>query len=185
MTSSPSNVISQLATQSNNRLSLLSNQNLPAQNYQKHAITPHQSGAYNISSTLPNSSLGSHRTIPRIMPSTGSLRLPREQSTQRPTAPCFEKPFAITDNGISNEHRSPRSKKATSVIPSSVPSTLSSGEAAVRTNAFYDSSSTKDTSVTLAKAIDTKTTTQSSTAHNYKVRLFMYSPFLRKVNLFI
>ncbi|CAB0034004.1 unnamed protein product [Trichogramma brassicae] len=148
--------------------------------YCKHTTLPRQSTAYTISSSIPNTSVGSHRTIPRSLANNGSggggsssLRLPREESSsvhQSVAAPIFEKLADHSDNiqSKANNNRSPRSMLPVSIVPSSVSSALTSCEAAVSTNTYYNSSSIAKTSYTFSKAAEPKSSSQTLASLNFK-----------------
>ncbi|XP_014234168.1 uncharacterized protein LOC106657273 isoform X2 [Trichogramma pretiosum] len=165
------------------QLMLPTNQNAPpVQNYHQHTTLPRQSTAYTISSSIPNTSVGSHRTIPRSLANgsgggggggSSSSRLPREESSsvhQSVAAPIFEKLADHSDNTQSkaNNNRSPRSMLPVSIVPSSISSALTSCEAAVSTNTYYNSSSIAKTSYTLSKAVEPKSSSQTLASLNFK-----------------
>ena len=72
-------------------------------NFQQHAIIPHQSGAFNISSTLPNPNLGNHRTIPKAIASSGSLRLQRDSSAHESVTPLLNTPMLNTKDATTDK----------------------------------------------------------------------------------
>lgn len=171
LSSSVSSITPQHTVSSSNQLLLPNSQNTPVQNYQQHTTLPRQGGAFTISATLPNSNGGAHRTIPRTLVTSGSLRLRREYPVHQSVAPLFDTPLILPKNIPSDGNPSPRSIIPSTVIPSSVPSTLLSGDAAVRTNAFYDSSCSRDPSPsTSSKSAETKPADIPSTLCNYKVQ---------------
>ena len=158
-------------TASSNQLLLPSPQNSSVQNFQQHTTLPRQGGAFTISATLPTSNAGTHRTIPRTLATSGSLRLRKEYPGHQSIAPLFDTPLILPKNPTGDGNPSPRSTISSTVIPSSVPSTLSSGDAAVRTNAFYDTSCSQDVPSTSVKPIELKPADMPSSVCNYKVRI--------------
>ncbi|XP_051161477.1 uncharacterized protein LOC127281676 isoform X2 [Leptopilina boulardi] len=88
-----------------------------------HTTLPRQGGAFTISATLPNSGASTHRTIPRSLATTGSLRLRREFMMHQPIAPLFDAPPKCT-----SPERSPRS------APPSLPIT----DNAIRSDTLYE-----------------------------------------------
>lgn len=149
-------------------------QTSPAQNYQHHTTLPRQ-GAFTISSTLAHSNSSVHRTIPRSLATSGSLRSRKEYLMQQTSAPVFDTPLIFAESKIGNEKLSPRSVVSASIIPSSIPSASSSTDAAVKTNAFYDTSCTRDLpSTSSAKSSEVKTVDTFSKLCNYKVNVIQY-----------
>lgn len=94
---------------------------------------------------------------------------------QQSSTPVFDTPLIFSENKIGNEKSSPRSTNSTSIIPSSIPSASSSTDAAVKTNAFYDSSCTRDLpSTSSTKTAEVKSVDTFPTLCNYKVNIFDY-----------
>lgn len=91
--------------------------------YHHHTTLPRQGGAFTISATLPNSGGVTHRTIPRSLATTGSLRLRREFLTHQPIAPLFDAPPKCT---------SPLNS------PRSAPPSLPISDNAIRSDALYE-----------------------------------------------
>ncbi|XP_058809253.1 uncharacterized protein LOC131674535 [Phymastichus coffea] len=167
LSNSVSNITSQPTT-SSNQLLLPNSQNSTAQSHQQHTTLPRQGGAFSISATLPNSSGGVHRTIPRTLATSGSLRLKREYSVRQPIAPLFDAKSTHSKTPTKEKNPSPRSSNTRVVIPSSIPSTLTSGDPAVRTNAFYDTSCSRDVPSTSTNSVDVKPSDIPSTSGTYK-----------------
>lgn len=65
-----------------------SSHSMPSTTSNHHTTLPRQSGAFMISSTLPSS--GAHRTIPRTLTTSCSLRLRRELSPHHTVAPLSD-----------------------------------------------------------------------------------------------
>lgn len=168
LSNSVSNITSQPTASSSNQLLLPNSQNSTAQN---HTTLPRQGGAFSISATLPSSSGGVHRTIPRTLVTSGSLRLKREYSMHQPVAPLFDSKSMHSKTPTKEKNPSPRAINAPVVIPSSIPSTLSSGDPAVRTNAFYDSACSRDVPSTSTNSVEIKPADMPSTSGIYKVTL--------------
>ena len=91
--------------------------------YQHHTTLPRQSSAFTISSTVPNSSVSTHRTIPRTLATSSNLRLRRDFIAHHTVAPLFGTP----PRNVSPE-RSPRS----------APPMIPNGQNSIRSDAFYE-----------------------------------------------
>jgi hypothetical protein len=167
LSNSASSITPQHIVPSSNQLLLPNSQNSSVHSCQQYTTLPRSSGAFTISATLPNTSTGIHRTIPRTLATSGSLRLRKEYPMHQSVVPLFDTSLINPKNTTDDGNLSPRSTIPPPVIPSSVPSTLSNGDAAVQTNVFYDISCSQDSSSVSAVAVDTKTTDKSLT--NYKV----------------
>ncbi|KAJ8688537.1 hypothetical protein QAD02_024332 [Eretmocerus hayati] len=162
LSNSASNITSSHPVSPTNQLLLPNSQSPRAQNaHQHHTTLPRQSGAFTISATVPDSSAGVHRTIPRSLAPSGSLRLRREYSMHQSAAPLFNTPLVLQKSTKEDRNPSPRSSVST-VIPSSVPSTLSSGDPALQTNVLYDSACSRDLKAAPMKLSDARSSSSSN-----------------------
>ncbi|XP_023290655.1 uncharacterized protein LOC105696319 isoform X2 [Orussus abietinus] len=89
-----------------------------------HTTLPRQGGAFTISATLPSAGASTHRTIPRTLATSGSLRLRREFTGHQSVVPLFDDSLKSV-----SPQRSPRS------APPVIPIAESGG---TRTDAFYE-----------------------------------------------
>lgn len=107
----------------NNILALPSSHSTIPKAYHHHTTLPRQGGAFTISATLPSSGTSTHRTIPRTLATSGSLRLRREFTTHQAVAPLFDTP----PRNVSPQN-----------TPQSAPPTAPSNDNSIRSDAFYD-----------------------------------------------
>lgn len=123
----PGNPLPPSLTQSNVITMQSSHSTIPKV-YHNHTTLPRQgTGAFTISATLPSSGTSTHRTIPRTLATSGSLRLRREFTTHRSVAPLFDTPQK-------NLSSSPKN------TPQSAPpiSNINDNKNIVHSDAFYD-----------------------------------------------
>ncbi|XP_046751937.1 uncharacterized protein LOC124414871 isoform X1 [Diprion similis] len=107
-----------------NILSLPTSHSTIPKAYHQHTTLPRQgAGAFTISATLPTSGTSSHRTIPRTLATSGSLRLRREFTAHQSVAPLFDTP----PRNVSPQN-----------TPQSAPPTAPTNENSIRSDAFYD-----------------------------------------------
>ncbi|XP_033226421.1 uncharacterized protein LOC117178951 isoform X1 [Belonocnema kinseyi] len=118
-----SSITPQHSVAASNMLLLPTSHSTTPKTYHHHTTLPRQGGAFTISATLPNSGGATHRTIPRSLATTGSLRLRREFLTHQPIAPLFDAPAKCT---------SPRNS------PRSAPPSLPISDDAIRSDALYE-----------------------------------------------
>ena len=147
-----SNITPQHSAAATNMLLLPNSHTSTPKTYQHHTTLPRQGGAFTISATLPNSGAAAHRTIPRSLATTGSLRLRREFTTHQSIAPLFDTPLKC----ISPQH-SPRS------APPSIPAS----DNAIRSDALYEDVLASKAS---SSQIDEKPPEVTPLMCNYKVR---------------
>ncbi|XP_015606665.1 endochitinase A isoform X2 [Cephus cinctus] len=123
-----SSIVQQHTSIQNTMLSLPTSHSTVPKTYQQHTTLPRQGGAFTISATLPSSNTSSHRTIPRTLATSGSLRLRREFTAHPSVAPP---PFDTPLRNVSPQH-SPQSAPPTAPIQSQ------SNETTTRSDAFYE-----------------------------------------------
>ncbi|XP_043474127.1 uncharacterized protein LOC122506162 [Leptopilina heterotoma] len=124
----PAANISSINPQHSSNILLLPNPSVPKtyhhhHHHHHHTTLPRPGGAFTISATLPNSGANTHRTIPRSLATTGSLRLRREFMAHQPIAPLFDAPPKCT-----SPERSPRS----------APPSLPIADNAIRSDTLYE-----------------------------------------------
>ncbi|XP_014217439.1 uncharacterized protein LOC106645972 [Copidosoma floridanum] len=168
LSSSASNITVQNNSSPGNQRLQPSPQNSAGQSYRQTTL-PRLGGAFTISATLSNAQAGVHRTIPRNLATSGSLRLRGEYSVQRSVDPFNSPLTSRKNNAAGNASPSPRAATSSTGVASNVPSTFSSGKGAVRTNAFFDMDShSQEKTSTPAKTTDTKSKDASTSLCNYK-----------------
>lgn len=108
LSNSASSIGSQRAINTQNNQILMPNppKRCPSNSYPQHTTLPRQSGAFTISATLPTSHSGVHRSIPKTLSSSGSLRLRRDYPNQQ-----------VVPNLFNNSTLQPKNPKEKSPSP--------------------------------------------------------------------